>query len=104
YPNVRFVLAHTGGRGNGHAEAVRLANDYENVYMDCGGDIYAYRMFEKLESSVPPTKLLFGSDWPMMDQRANLTHILLSKISETFKRHILRDNALRVYKIDTPDS
>jgi len=39
FPRVRFVLGHSAGRGDGRREAIRMAGEYANVFMDCSGDI-----------------------------------------------------------------
>jgi predicted TIM-barrel fold metal-dependent hydrolase len=99
FPGVRLVLGHAGGRGAGRAEAVRLANDYPHVYLDFAGDIYCYRLIEELTAALPAEKILFGSDYPMMDPRSNLTRVLLAEAPLRVKRLILGENALTAYKI-----
>ncbi len=99
FPQVRFVLGHAGGRGSGRREAVRMAKVYPNVFLDFAGDIYCYRLIEMLVQSVPAEKILFGSDFPWMDPRANLLRVLLAEVEEEVKRRILWRNALDVYRI-----
>jgi hypothetical protein len=102
HPGVRLVLAHAGGRGDGRSEAVRLAREHRNVYLDLAGDIFCYRLVESLCDALPSNKLLFGSDFPWLDPRANLSRILLAEISAEDKRRILRDNALEAYQLNLP--
>jgi len=97
FPDVRFVLGHFGGRGTGRLEAVRMANDYPNVYGDFSGDIFDYRLIDNLVETVPADKILFGSDYPWLDPRANLTRVLLAAVDQAVKEKILRSNAMRVY-------
>ena len=99
FPQVRLVLGHAGGRGSGRREAIRMANEHPNVYLDFAGDIFCYRLLETLVASVPPEKVLFGSDFPWIDPRANLSRVLLADIDDQLKRKILSDNAHAVYKI-----
>ena len=101
FPRVRFVLGHAGGRGTGRHEAVRMANDYPQVYLDFAGDIFCYRLIEDLVAAVPPEKVLFGSDFPWLDPRANLTRVLLADVDESIKAMILCHNAAGVYRIGT---
>ncbi len=100
YRDVRFVLAHSGGRGSGRQEAVRMADMYKNVYTDCAGDIYDYHFFENMMASLPHNKLLFGTDFPWFDHRSHLTRIFLADIPTTIKQKILRDNAIEVFKLE----
>ena len=99
FPQVRFVLGHAGGRGAGRHEAARMANEHPNVYLDFAGDIFCHRLIETLTRSVPPEKILFGSDFPWLDPRANLTRVLLADVDVSAKAKILHDNAVGVYRI-----
>ena len=97
FPSVRLVVGHVGGRGGGRSEAVRLARDYPNVYVDFAGDIFCYRLIEDLVAQVPVDKILFGSDFPWLDPRAHLTRVLLAEIPAEAKAKILGENARKVY-------
>jgi predicted TIM-barrel fold metal-dependent hydrolase len=97
FPGVHFVLGHAGGKGGGRAEAIRLANKYNNVYLDFAGDIFCYRFFETMLNSVPVERILYGSDYPMLDPRANLSRVLLGDMDEETKLKILRENAIQAY-------
>lgn len=97
FPKVNFVLAHAGGKGGGRAEAIRLVNQYENVYMDFAGDIYCYTFFDTVLNSVPVARILYGSDYPMLDPRTNLSRVLLGDMDEDTRLKILRENAMHAY-------
>ena len=98
FPKVRFVLGHSGGRGKERADAIRMANEYPNVYMDIAGDVFCYRLIETLVEQVSADKIIYGSDYPWLDPCANLARVLLSGIDETAKRKILCENARTVYR------
>jgi hypothetical protein len=100
YPGVRFVLGHSGGRGEGRREAIRMAKTYGNVYMDFGGDIYCREYFTSLAEEGILDRALFGSDYPWIDARSHLTRVFLADIPTTAKRAILRDNAVAVYRLE----
>ena len=97
FPNVHLVLGHSGGKGTGRAEAIRLANQYQNVYLDFAGDIYCYSFFPTLLSSAPVERLLYGSDYPTLDPRTNLSRVLLGDMDNGTKLKILRENAIQAY-------
>jgi uncharacterized protein len=99
FPQVRLVLAHAGGRGSGRDEAIRMVKEHPNVFLDFAGDVFCNRLIETLVESVPPEKVLFGSDFPWIDPRANLSRVLLADIGDEAKRKILSDNARFVYRI-----
>ena len=54
---------------------------------------------QDLVSALPPNKLLFGSDFPWLDPRCNLTRVLLAEIPVEAKLRILRDNAVEAYSL-----
>ena len=97
FPSVRLVLGHAGGRGPGRLEAARMAKTHPNVYLDIAGDIFDFRLVESLVETVPVQKILFGSDYPWLDPRSRLSHVLLAEISAPDKTRILCENARRVY-------
>lgn len=99
FPSVSLVLGHSGGRGSGRHEAIRMVKQYENVYMDFAGDIYCYDYMHRVMHDVPIRKVLFGSDWPWIDPRSHLSRVFLSDLSLEAKRKVLRDNAMAVYHI-----
>jgi hypothetical protein len=98
FPSVRLVLGHAGGRGSGRREAVRMANQFPNVYLDFAGDIYCYGLIETLVEAVPSDRILFGSDYPWTGAGDHLTRVLLARIDDGVKAKILRYNAIKVYK------
>jgi predicted TIM-barrel fold metal-dependent hydrolase len=100
YPKVRFVLGHSGGRGEGRREAIRMAQSYGNVYMDFGGDIYCRDYFTSVAEAGILDRVLFGSDYPWIDARSHLTRVYLADLPTGAKRAILRDNAVRVYRLE----
>jgi len=99
FPNVRFVLAHSGGRGEGRREAVRMLKQHANVFMDFGGDIYCRRYFEELAEEGVLDKVLFGTDYPWIDHRSHLTQVYLAGIPAAAKRAVFCGNAQAVYKL-----
>ncbi len=99
FPTVRLVLGHAGGRGSGRPEAIRLANECANVYLDFAGDIYCYRLIETLVQAVASTKILFGSDFPWTGPSDHLSRVLLADVGDGDKARILRLNAMNAYQV-----
>jgi predicted TIM-barrel fold metal-dependent hydrolase len=99
FPEVRLVLGHAGGRGLQQEDALRMANEYPQVYLDIAGDVFCFRLIEKLVERVPVSKVLFGSDFPWLDPRANLSRVLLADVPLAAKARILVENAHRVYRL-----
>lgn len=100
HPEATLILGHAGGRGRERADAVRMAVDYPNVYLDLAGDVFCYRLLEELLARVPVEKILFGSDYPWLDPAANLARVLLSDIDAAARAMILGGNALAAYRLE----
>jgi len=96
--DVPFVAAHCGGCGAGRAEAIRLAREYPNVYLDISGDVFSLDLIPELVRSAGADRVIFASDQPWVDARATLTRVILSEISEDDKRLVLGENALRIFE------
>ena len=97
FQEVRFVLGHSGGRGDGRRQAIRMAARYPNVYMDISGDIMDRHFLEEMMGAGLESKVLFGSDYPWLDQRAHLACVLLAAIPVESKAAILARNAQSVF-------
>jgi predicted TIM-barrel fold metal-dependent hydrolase len=100
FPAARIVLAHSGGKGTGRKDAVRMAGTYPGVYMDCGGDINDRHYFETMAAAKLERKVLFGSDYPWVDVRCHLSAVYLAGISTEARLRILRKNALEVFRLE----
>jgi len=101
FPQVNLVLAHAGGRYEGHLAAVRLAQDYENVYLDLSGDAYSFGLIEWLVAQVGADRILFGSDISWVDPRTHLGRVLDADITLDEKALILGQNACRLFHLSS---
>lgn len=97
-PCVKFVMGHAGGPGDGRTQAIRLARDYPNVYLDISGDVFFFDQIRCLIEGAGSDRVLFGTDQPWVDPRAHLARALLAEITDEQKRLLLAENALRVFE------
>ena len=100
YPQVALILAHAGGRYEGHRAAAGLARRYPNVYLDLAGDSYSLGLVEWLVQQVGAERLLFGSDLTWIDPRTQIGRILNADISPEAKALILGENARRLFRLE----
>jgi predicted TIM-barrel fold metal-dependent hydrolase len=72
---------------------------HENVYM--AGDAYAPKhwppQFVHYANTYGREKVLFGTDWPVIDPERAVAEIAQLKMREDAERLMMRDNALRVF-------
>ena len=99
FPGVSLILGHSGGRYEGHLAAAALARQWANVYLDLSGDCYGLGLVEYLVAEVGADRILFGSDLTWVDPRTQLGMVLEAEISDSDKACILRDNALKLFRI-----
>ena len=110
HPDVRFVIAHCGNPWIESAAEVAYKNP--NVYLECSAmligdlskkspqdvDTYMVRpiawIFGYIED---PTKLMFGTDWPLTQIRPYL-EAYKRAIPKEHWRAVFHDNAVRVFK------
>ncbi len=106
YPHAHFIVAHVGGCGpdNGDAlELVRLAAQTENLYFDIAATRNHFGFIEDLVAHAGAKKILFGSDYPLMDFGFELGQVLFSRINPQDKALILSGNARRIFQLSDND-
>ena len=62
YPNVAFLLGHSGGGNGGRREAVELARKHKNVYLEWCGSFGSSIPWEETLREVGPGRVVFGTD------------------------------------------
>lgn len=97
YSDVKLVFAHSGGRYNAIKCACEIGKAYENVYFDIAGDIYENGFIEYIAANVGSDRIMFGSDYSMMDQRTVLGMVLGANITAQDRDNILQNTAANVY-------
>lgn len=93
YPQVKFILGHSGGRPNGIDQAIKLGKKYSNVYFDLAGDVYMLNLIEKLCSQIGADRILFGSDINWFDPSPQIAMVSKAKINKEEKEKIFYKNA-----------
>ena len=101
FPHSKIVLAHWGG-GILFYELMREISDLmSNVFYDTAATplLYKSEIFSTSLNAVGARKILFGSDYPLIDQK-NILKILNSQLlSREDKSSIYGENAENVFKI-----
>ena len=97
YPEVTFVFGHCGGRYNGIKQAIEIGKKYPNAHYDITGDIWLNGFIEELVDGVGADRIVYGSDWTMIEQRPMLGVVYGSNLPQLDKEKILRHTAARIY-------
>ena len=101
FPDLRLLGIHLGVPWVD--EMIAMAWKHENVFI--GGDAYAPKHWPKqvvhYANSYGQDKFLFGTDWPVVDPIRAIQDIEDLDFRDGPKRKMLRDNAIRIFKLST---
>ena len=97
FPELRLIGIHLGVPWTD--EAISMAWKHENVYL--AGDAYAPKHWPKAfvhyANSYGSHKVLFGTDWPVIDPERAVAEIDALGMRPESHRRMMRDNALAVF-------
>jgi predicted TIM-barrel fold metal-dependent hydrolase len=96
YPDVNLIMGHSGGRYGGIKVAAELGKRYSNIYYDTAGDIWPNGFIEYMVRNIGSHRIMYGSDYTMMDQRLMMGVILGADIPLKDKENILYNTAGQV--------
>jgi predicted TIM-barrel fold metal-dependent hydrolase len=98
-PEVSFILAHLGCFASRdwreHARAIEAAKRITNLYLDTSSVVF-FKYLEQAAYELPPEKLVFGSDGPLVDSRVELYKIQLLRLPKDKEQLVLGGNILRL--------
>lgn len=101
-PDLRLVCAHWGGGLPFYALMPEVAKALTGVYFDTAATVFLYepRVFEQMSSILGSSKILFGTDYPLLDQDRVIRQVRSSQLPEDARRAILGDNARTLLSLD----
>ena len=94
YPDLRLLLGHSCY--GAWEEAIALARDFKNVYLELTACYPFYGLLETMCEQAGSTKVLFGTDYPWFDYMHAIGCVVHAHISEDDMRNILALNARRL--------
>jgi predicted TIM-barrel fold metal-dependent hydrolase len=106
YPNMNFIIAHMGYPW--HRDAAEVCYKNDNVYADISGFVYGNfsendskkfkKVLEEFMEISSTEKLLFGTDWPISNQKSYLD-TLASYNDGSIYGTALTQNVKRAFKL-----
>ena len=101
YPELTIILAHWGGGLPFYALMPEVREAMKNVFFDTAASplLYSPQIYEQAVSLVGAEQILFGSDYPLLEQGRALKEITSLNLSEETKNLILAGNAQRLLGI-----
>lgn len=99
FPELKIIAAHLGGylRWN---ETLEYLAGFPNVWLDTAYCAFKPepQIMQKIIDTFGTDKILFGSDWPWMEQKKSIDYIKNLPITEVQKGNILGGNALKFFQ------
>jgi hypothetical protein len=101
YPDLIIILAHWGGGLPFYALMPEVNKAMKNVFFDTAASPLLYRpqIYEQVVQLVGAERILFGSDYPLAEQRRALEEVTSLNIPREIKNLILADNAQKLLGI-----
>lgn len=100
FPRARILLGHSGVSWRGYQQAIEVAKQAPNTYLDISGSQSHRTILEICVEEVGADRVLFGSDMPYLDAAIPLGRVLTARITDDAKHAILRSNFLRLLTED----
>ncbi len=102
FPDNRFVLAHFGGGLSFYCLMPEIRRAFRNVWFDSAAFPYLYtsNIFASAIISTGSSRIVFGSDYPLVSQKRALKDFPMALLSDQDAAMILGGNARSLLDID----
>ena len=100
YPNIRWVLGHSGNAMPGQIQAVEAAQSSRNIWLETCTSHGEHGTIEFLVEGAGADRVLYGSDMPLMDARPLIGRITTADLDDETKRRVLGLNAIELLDLD----
>ncbi|MDP6116228.1 MAG: amidohydrolase family protein [Planctomycetota bacterium] len=98
HPDAKFIYAHIGGgTREGLKPFLDVAHARPNLFFDLAGSGMPRGALAWVVDQVPPTQVVYGSDFPLNGFTFQLGRVLHANIADTLKRLILWSNAAGIF-------
>lgn len=94
YPNIRLLLGHSCY--GAWAEAIALAKEFPNVYLELTAAAHVYGLIEWMCREAGSQKVVYGTDYPRFDPAVYIGFVTFAHIDECDMRNILYNTARRL--------
>ncbi|MFD7158909.1 amidohydrolase family protein [Kribbella sp. NPDC059898] len=98
YPGTSVILGHAGITPPGVDEAIEAARRYESLLLEVCGSHMTGPLIRSMVDQVGSDRVLFGSDFPFIDQRMSLGRVVCAPLTEGQRQDVLSGNARKLFR------
>jgi predicted TIM-barrel fold metal-dependent hydrolase len=96
YPDIAFILGHSGGTPTGYLEAIEVAQEHQNIYLDLCRSEMSSTWVERIVTEVGPDRVLWGTDFPFLEPRYLVGRLACTRLSDGAKRQVFGESVERL--------
>jgi predicted TIM-barrel fold metal-dependent hydrolase len=98
YPNIRWVIAHTGSNYHTADMAIEMMKKHSNVFAEITFTSVTGGIIERMVNEVGDNRVVYGSDLPMRDPRQQLGWVVFANLPVRAKEKILAYNGAEIIR------
>lgn len=95
--DITVLIGHSGAIPPGHEEAVAVAHEVPGAHLEICGSYMNARVMESFVDRVGAHRVVFGSDFPFIDQRVSLGRIAYSALAPVDLDAVLAGNSALLF-------
>lgn len=95
--NITVLIGHSGAVPAGHEEAVRVAQELPGASLEICGSYMNARVLTSFVDRVGAGRVVYGSDFPFIDQRVSLGRLAYSALAPADLDAVLAGNAALLF-------
>lgn len=97
YPDSRILVGHSGASPHGFDLSVAVADDHPQLFLEICGSQFSGAVLTWMVETLGENRLVFGSDFPFIDQRMSLGRVAFATLSESARRSVLGTTARTLF-------
>lgn len=99
YPDIPFIIGHSGNVIGGFEIAANIVKKYDNAFLDSTFSRNYLGLMKWMIGKVGAEKITFGTDMPFLNGAAEVGKLYELGVSESDRQKIFHDNAVKLLKL-----
>jgi predicted TIM-barrel fold metal-dependent hydrolase len=91
-----LILGHSGGTPAGYVEAIAVARQHPNIYLDLCRSEMSPVWVERIVTEVGPDRVFWGTDFPFLDPCYLVGRLACAQLSDEVKRQVFGDSVAKL--------